>query len=126
MHFVTIKEIPITCHRKTVLKSYFYKQFFVVATYKIRKIGFFTAATNLKMVKMASTAFLLTYEWRCSRQERIAGMSGSISSGSFNLHRKRSVEPRMNSFGCCKSCTYNKTASHVKLTSSHGSLHVQL
>jgi len=53
---------------------------------------------------MARTAFRLTYEWRCSRQARIAGINGSSSSGSFSLQRNRSVEPRMNSFGCCKSC----------------------
>ena len=30
-------------------------------------------------------------------------MRGSSSSGSFSLHRKRRVDPRMNSFGCCRS-----------------------
>ena len=53
---------------------------------------------------MASTALRRTYECLCSRQARIAGISGSSSSGSFSLQRKRSVEPRMYSFGCCRSC----------------------
>jgi hypothetical protein len=33
----------------------------------------------------------------------IAGTSGSKISGSFNLHKKRSVHPRTHSFGCFKS-----------------------
>lgn len=36
------------------------------------------------------------------------GIRGSSNSGSFSLHRNRSVEPRMNSLGCCRSCTTGK------------------
>ena len=50
----------------------------------------------------------------------MAGISGSSSSGSFSLHRKRSVEPRMYSFGCCRSCAnsdYDRV-SHTALNDS--------
>lgn len=66
------------------------------------------------MVKMARTALRRTYEWRCSRQSRITGINGSNNSGSFNLHKKRSVAPRKNSFGCCKSLRY---ASQTRIIS---------
>src|ERR1700690_2150151 len=43
-----------------------------------------------------------TYEWRCSRQERQSGMSGSRSSASLEIFwRKRKVAPRIYSLGCC-------------------------
>lgn len=48
----------------------------------------------------AKTAFLRTYACRCSRQDRADESRGSMSSGSRNLQRKRSVFPRIYSFGC--------------------------
>lgn len=40
----------------------------------------------------------------------MAGMRGSKSSASFSLHRNLSVEPLINSFGCCRSC---KNRRHI-------------
>ena len=36
-----------------------------------------------KMVKMANTAFLLTYDIRCSKHDRMVGIRGSSNSGSY-------------------------------------------
>ena len=59
--------------------------------------------THLKIVYIASTAFLRTYECRCFRHCRMAGIRGSTSSGSLSLHRNLRVEPWINSLGCCRS-----------------------
>lgn len=43
----------------------------------------------------------------------MVGINGSNNSGSFNLHKKRRVEPLKYSFGCCKSLTIkNKKTIH--------------
>lgn len=56
------------------------------------------------------------------------GISGSSNSGSFSLHKKRKVEPRINSFGCCRSCMaihfqYSNTiyTSHILFTLRYAS-----
>lgn len=62
------------------------------------------------MLYTAKTAFLRTYECRCSRQERQRGTRGSRSSVSLEIFwRNRRVEPRMYSLGCC----YNNASSNV-------------
>ena len=71
------------------------------------------------MDAIANTAFFLTYAclsmmslalhlksqhvYLCSRHCRAGCKSGSTSSASLNLHRKRSVFPMIYSFGCCRS-----------------------
>ncbi|RNA17794.1 hypothetical protein BpHYR1_041017 [Brachionus plicatilis] len=69
-----------------------------------RKLAIISGASGIRKLK-----FLYI-----SRQALIEGISGSRSSGSLSLHKNLRVEPRINSFGCCRSLLY---ASQTRIIS---------